>query len=77
MSTKTIVLHVPTMHCGSCEKKIRAKLEDFSLANIVADFSTRQLSLTFSPETTRALQLKQAVESSGFAVEKMETRENA
>jgi len=76
MSSKTIVLHIPTMHCGSCEKKIRAKLEEYTLENINADFTTRQLSLTFNAEQTRALQLKQAVESSGFAVSKMETQDH-
>lgn len=77
MSLKTIVLHIPTMHCGSCEKKIRTQLEAHPVQNITANFETRQLSLTFQSEQTRALSLKQAVESSGFVVAKMETLEDA
>ena len=76
MSLRTITLSIPSMHCGSCEKKILTKLAEFHLAGSRTDFSTREMTLTFNPEQVRSIQLKQAVEASGFPGAKMETKDN-
>ena len=73
MEDKKVEFEVPNMNCSSCVEKIKSALLSHNLGlNLDFDLDNKKVTIVYSSEKSKPLQLKKDIESSGFRVLKME-----
>jgi copper chaperone CopZ len=66
----TVDLHVPTVHCGSCNFTIEETLDELAgVAGREVDLDTKQVRVTFDPDSITPATIVAAIEQAGYAVE--------
>lgn len=71
MNTQTAIFTIPDMNCNNCLEKIKTNsgLENNG-CQLEADFSQKLLKVSFGPEEISPLEIKKAIETSGYKVTK-------
>ena len=69
MSSSTVTLAVPTVHCRSCQLNITESLEELpGVAASSVDLDAKQVTVEFDPATVDAAAISATVEAAGYPV---------
>lgn len=69
MTTETMTLHLPTLHCDGCMNAARKELERTGATVESSDMTTKRVTVIFDPETLSRESLEAAMEAVGFPPE--------
>ena len=66
MSTETINLAIPAIHCDGCLKTVRKTLEGVGAQYVSGDADVKRVALEIDPETMDVEVIMDALETVGF-----------
>lgn len=69
MATKTIILHLLTLHCEGCMSTARRELEKTGARVEATDINAKRLTVSFDSEQLTREELEVAMEAVGFPAE--------
>jgi len=65
----SITVSVPTVHCQSCKLNIEESLEELDgVESSAVDLDTKQVTVTFDPNTTDERTVTATIEQAGYPV---------
>jgi copper chaperone len=67
---ENIILKVPGISCGHCEKAIKSALSVFDgVKNIIVDLNNKTVTFDFDPSKASLDEIKEAIEDEGYKIE--------
>ena len=73
MTTETITLHVPAIHCDGCLKTAQRALEQAGAALESGDAESKRMTVRFDPDRLSRADVVAAMEAVGFPPDDEET----
>jgi len=68
---ETLHLDVPTVHCRSCKLTIEETLEELDgIIRSDVDVDTKQVTVSYDPDTVEIRAITSAIEEAGYTVER-------